>query len=126
MTKKAAKKVNGAAGPSGADSDMWQKLLCSKQHKKKPKPIIGDVLQCCHRWLKSGSFDILEIAHHGTQVAFIFKLLLLNLLIATNEVPFWYPRTSFSSKTVRATLLIKDREAHALTIKVNKNTTTSE
>ena len=33
---KAAKKVNGAAGPSGADSDMWQRLLCSKQHKKKP------------------------------------------------------------------------------------------
>ena len=32
----AAKKVNGAAGPSGADSDMWQRLLCSKQHKKKP------------------------------------------------------------------------------------------
>ena len=33
---KVAKKVNGAAGPSGADSDMWQRLLCSKQHKKKP------------------------------------------------------------------------------------------
>ena len=32
----AAKKVNGAAGPSGADSDMWKRLLCSKQHKKKP------------------------------------------------------------------------------------------
>ncbi len=28
----AARKVNGAAGPSGADSDMWQRLLCSKQH----------------------------------------------------------------------------------------------
>ena len=33
---KAAKRVNGAAGPSGGDSDLWQRLLCSKQHKKKP------------------------------------------------------------------------------------------
>ena len=33
---KAARKVQGASGPSGADSDMWQRLLCSKQHKKKP------------------------------------------------------------------------------------------
>ena len=33
---KAAKKVNGASGPSGADSDLWQRLLCSKKHKKKP------------------------------------------------------------------------------------------
>ena len=33
---KAAKKVNGAAGPSGADSDLWKRLLCSKQYKKKP------------------------------------------------------------------------------------------
>ena len=33
---KAAKKVDGAAGPSGADAEMWQRLLCSKQFKKKP------------------------------------------------------------------------------------------
>ena len=33
---KAAKKVNGAAGPSGGDADLWQRMLCSKQFKKKP------------------------------------------------------------------------------------------
>ena len=33
---KAAKKVNGAAGPSGGDSNLWQRLLCSRQYKKKP------------------------------------------------------------------------------------------
>ena len=35
MIYKAAKKVNGAAGPSGADSDLWRRMLCSKQFKKK-------------------------------------------------------------------------------------------
>ena len=34
--RRAAKRINGAAGPSGADSDLWMKLLCSKQHKNKP------------------------------------------------------------------------------------------
>ena len=33
---KAAQKVNGAAGPSGADSNLWKRLLCSRQFKKKP------------------------------------------------------------------------------------------
>ena len=33
---KAAKKVSGAAGPSGGDASLWHKLLCSKQFKKKP------------------------------------------------------------------------------------------
>ena len=33
---KAAKKVNGAAGPSGGDASLWHRLLCSKQFKKKP------------------------------------------------------------------------------------------
>ena len=32
----AAKHVNGAAGPSSADSDLWIGLLCSKQLKRKP------------------------------------------------------------------------------------------
>ena len=34
MIYKAAKKVNGAAGPSGADSDLWRRMLCSKQFKR--------------------------------------------------------------------------------------------
>ena len=28
----AAKKTNGSAGPSGLDSDGWQRLLCSKSY----------------------------------------------------------------------------------------------
>jgi hypothetical protein len=35
----AAKKVNGAAGPSGGDADLWCRLLCSKQFKKKPSAL---------------------------------------------------------------------------------------
>ena len=31
---KALKKVNGTAVSSDTDSDMWQRLLYSKQHKK--------------------------------------------------------------------------------------------
>ena len=33
---RSAKAMNGAAGPSGADSELWQRLLCSKQFRKKP------------------------------------------------------------------------------------------
>ena len=32
----AAKKVGGAGGPSGGDAELWKRLLCSKQFKKKP------------------------------------------------------------------------------------------
>ena len=32
----AAKKVQGAAGPSGADADLWKRILCSKQFESKP------------------------------------------------------------------------------------------
>ena len=32
----AAKKVHGSAGPSGAYSDLWCRMLCSKQFKAKP------------------------------------------------------------------------------------------
>ena len=31
-----AKKVRGAAGPSGGDADLWQRLLCTRQLKRKP------------------------------------------------------------------------------------------
>ena len=42
MVYDAAKKVSGAAGPSGADVDLWTRLLCSKQFKKKPAELGTD------------------------------------------------------------------------------------
>ena len=36
---RAAKKLNGAGGVSGADADLWKRLLCSKQFKKKPSEL---------------------------------------------------------------------------------------
>ena len=32
----APKNLSGAAGPSGADSDLWTRILCSKQFKRRP------------------------------------------------------------------------------------------
>ena len=52
----AAKKVNGAAGPSGADSDLWRRLLCSKQFKKKPSNLCS-VLACLGRKLNTVNVD---------------------------------------------------------------------
>ena len=40
---KAAKKLNGAGGVSGADADMWKRLLCSNQFKKKPAELCNVV-----------------------------------------------------------------------------------
>ena len=40
---KAAKKVDGAAGPSGADSELWQRLICSKQFKQKPAALCAEI-----------------------------------------------------------------------------------
>ena len=45
---KAAKKMNGAAGPSGADADMWKRLLCSRQFRRKPAELCK-VLACIAR-----------------------------------------------------------------------------
>ena len=39
----AAKKVNGAAGPSGADADLWRRVMCSRQFKKKPADLCAAV-----------------------------------------------------------------------------------
>ena len=36
LIHKVAKKISGAAGPSGVDAEGWQRVLCSKQFKKKP------------------------------------------------------------------------------------------
>ena len=39
MIHSVAKKIHGAAGPSGADSEIWQQILCSNQFKKKPEQL---------------------------------------------------------------------------------------
>ena len=36
LIKRMAKAVSGGAGPSGADAEIWQRILCSKHFKKKP------------------------------------------------------------------------------------------
>ena len=61
----AAKKVNGAAGPSGADSDLWQRLLCSKQHKKKP----AGLCQAISDLAKKLNRDIIASSHMQAFVA---------------------------------------------------------
>ena len=40
---KAAKKMSGAAGPSGGDASLWHKLLCSNQFKKKPSELCHEL-----------------------------------------------------------------------------------
>ena len=45
----AAKKVSGAAGPSGADADLWTRLLCSKQFKKKPAELCASLAEVARK-----------------------------------------------------------------------------
>ena len=37
--------MDGAAGPSGADAELWQRLLCSKQFKKKPAALCAAIAE---------------------------------------------------------------------------------
>ena len=39
LIQKTSKHISGAAGPSGADAETWQRILCSKQFKKKPEQL---------------------------------------------------------------------------------------
>ena len=41
----AAKKTSGSAGPSGADGEIWQRILCSKQFKKKSNELCEAVAE---------------------------------------------------------------------------------
>ena len=45
----AAKKVSGAAGPSGADADLWTRLLCSKQFKRKPAELCAALAEVARK-----------------------------------------------------------------------------
>jgi hypothetical protein len=52
LIEKTAKSISGAAGPSGADAEIWQRILCSKQFKKKPQQLCEAVANlarklCC-------------------------------------------------------------------------------
>ena len=44
-----AKKISGSAGPSGADAEMWQCLLCSRQFKKKPNELCHTIAELSRR-----------------------------------------------------------------------------
>ena len=39
LIERTAQSISGAAGPSGADGEIWQHILCSKQFKKKPQQL---------------------------------------------------------------------------------------
>ena len=52
LIKRTAGSVSGGAGPSGADAEIWQRILCSKQLKKKPDQLCETIAQlsrklCC-------------------------------------------------------------------------------
>ena len=44
-----SKKTSGAAGPSGADADMWKRLLGSKQFKTKPAELCDAVAELARK-----------------------------------------------------------------------------
>ena len=46
---KAAKNTHGAAGPSGGDADLWKRLLCSKQFKRKPTELCVAVAELARK-----------------------------------------------------------------------------
>ncbi len=53
LIHRTAKSISGAAGPSGADAELWQRILCSKQFKKKPDILCESIAElakklCCH------------------------------------------------------------------------------
>ena len=39
LVQRTSKSISGAAGPSGADAEIWKQILCSKQFKKKPEEL---------------------------------------------------------------------------------------
>ncbi len=43
------KRISGAAGPSGADAEMWLRILCSKQFKEKPSELAEAVASCARK-----------------------------------------------------------------------------
>ena len=44
-----SKKTPGAAGPSGADADVWKRILCSKQFKTQPAELCDAVAELARK-----------------------------------------------------------------------------
>ena len=44
-----AKQSSGSAGPSGADAEMWKRLLCSKQFNKRPAELCSTVAELARK-----------------------------------------------------------------------------
>ena len=44
-----AKKSSGSAGPSGADAEMWQRMLCSKQFRTRPAELCEAVAELARK-----------------------------------------------------------------------------
>ena len=52
LIKRTARSVSGSAGPSGADAEIWQRILCSKHFKSKPDKLCETIAElsrklCC-------------------------------------------------------------------------------
>ena len=44
-----AKKTSGSAGPSGADAELWQRILCSRQFKDKPSELCDTIAKLARK-----------------------------------------------------------------------------
>jgi hypothetical protein len=49
LIQQCIKHISGAPGPSGGDADLWQRLLCTKQLKNKPKELCDAIAEMCKK-----------------------------------------------------------------------------
>ena len=53
LIQSCVKRISGAAGPSGADAELWLHILCTKQLKKKPLELCDTIAKCAKRMATS-------------------------------------------------------------------------